>query len=73
MRAKPYKVNAFTVHTELRFSLVDDRACFHHIHCPRISVWSGLQFKEDWVNTLPDHKKCINKEERVRHLPGYCP
>ena len=18
-------------------------------------------------------KKCINKEERVRHLPGYCP
>ena len=21
----------------------------------------------------PEDKKCINKEERVRHLPGYCP
>ena len=20
-----------------------------------------------------DDKKCINKEDRVRHLPGYCP
>ena len=22
---------------------------------------------------LSNDKKCINKEERVRHLPGYCP
>ena len=25
------------------------------------------------VETTVSHKKCINKEERVRHLPGYCP
>ena len=24
-------------------------------------------------NNNYNDKKCINKEERVRHLPGYCP
>ena len=25
------------------------------------------------LNKIKFDKRCINKEERVRHLPGYCP
>ena len=25
------------------------------------------------TDTFKNDKKCINKEERVQHLPGYCP
>ena len=42
------------------------------VSLPCTLLW--LCDKEGWVS--PSHindKKCINKEERVRHLPGYCP
>ena len=29
--------------------------------------------KEEMIFLTTSYKKCINKEERVRHLPGYCP
>ena len=32
-----------------------------------------LHKKHIKYNFLIDGKKCSNKEERVRHLPGYCP
>ena len=30
-------------------------------------------FDSMYVMRYGNYKKCITKEERVRHLPGYCP
>ena len=36
------------------------------------AIYEVVQNVKVTKNTIND-RKCIKKEERVRHLPGYCP
>ena len=38
-----------------------------------LHTWFERESYYAQITNLCVDKKCINKEERVRHLPGYCP